>query len=47
MEILLPGLTEPEIKTPEQIQGLREACKVARRVLDRAGDSLRVNFILL
>lgn len=36
------GLTEPEIKTSEQIQGLREACKVARRVLDRAGDSLRV-----
>ena len=39
---LFVGLTEPVIKTQGQIEGIREACKIARKVLHRAGESVKV-----
>jgi len=32
---------EIEVKTPEEVQGMREACRVAREVLDAAGKIVR------
>ena len=33
---------EIEIKTEQQIQSIREACKLARQILVKAGEGLRV-----
>ncbi|XP_052794097.1 methionine aminopeptidase 1D, mitochondrial-like [Mya arenaria] len=38
----LPRITEPEIKTQSQINGMWSACKLARKVLNRVGKSIKV-----
>jgi methionine aminopeptidase len=41
--ITVSKAAEPEIKTEEQIQKLREACKLARLVLNSAVREAKVN----
>lgn len=37
-----PSPTEVEIKTPEQIEGMRRAARLAREVMDTIGNSVRI-----
>lgn len=37
-----PGPTNPEIKTEEMIEGMRDACKLARTILNIVGENIKV-----
>ena len=41
-----PSPTVVEIKTAEQIQAMRKACRVARKVLNSARDAVKVTITL-
>lgn len=44
--IPFPSPTEVEIKNEEQIQGMRQSCRLARNVLDLLHPVVKVGFII-